>query len=46
LVVINHGRSGEAGVRKLSEHLMLTHPVPKVTHCAQSSTYEWMTGGE
>jgi putative NIF3 family GTP cyclohydrolase 1 type 2 len=46
LVVINHGTSEEAGVRKLSEHLKTTYPERKVIHYAQGCTYEWVTGGE
>ena len=46
LVVINHGTSEEAGVRKLSGHLKTTYPERKVLHYAQGCTYDWVTGGE
>lgn len=45
LVVINHGTSEEAGVRKLSEYLKMTYPDRKVIHYAQGCTYEWVAGG-
>ncbi len=44
LVVIDHGTSEEAGVRKLSEHLRTVYPDRKVLHYAQGCTYDWVTG--
>jgi hypothetical protein len=44
LVVVNHGTSEEAGVRKLSEHLKTTYPERKVLHYAQGCTYDWVAG--
>ena len=46
LVVINHGTSEEAGVRKLSEYLKSVYPERQVVHYAQGCTYEWVTEGE
>ena len=44
LVVINHGTSEEAGMRRLAEHLRKVYQERTVIHYAQGCTYDWAAG--